>query len=47
MAHQAEIGKSYRAVLGRNFPAMSLLVVADLLEDEALLEIEATAQIPQ
>lgn len=47
MAHQAEIGKVYRSVLGRNFPAMSLLVVADLLEDEALLEIEATAHIPQ
>lgn len=46
-AHQAEIGKVYRSVLGRNFPAMSLLVVADLLEDEALLEIEATAHIPQ
>ncbi len=45
MAHQAEIGRTYRAVLGRNFPAMSLLVVADLLEDEALLEIEATAFI--
>lgn len=47
MAHQAEIGRVYRSVLGRNFPAMSLLVVADLLEDEALLEIEATAKIPQ
>ena len=47
VAHQGEIGKAYRAVLGRNFPAMSLLVVADLLEDEALLEIEATAHIPQ
>lgn len=47
MARQAEIGKTYRNVLGRNFPAMSLLVVADLLEDEALLEIEATAHIPQ
>ena len=47
MARQAEIGKTYRSVLGRNFPAMSLLVVADLLEDEALLEIEATAYIPQ
>ncbi len=45
MAHQAEIGRSYRTVLGRNFPAMSLLVVADLLEEEALLEIEATAFI--
>lgn len=47
MAHQAEIGKVYRSVLGRHFPAMSLLVVADLVEDEALLEIEATAHIPQ
>lgn len=45
MAHQGQIGKTYRAVMGRNFPAMSLLVVADLLEDEALLEIEATAYI--
>lgn len=45
MAHQGEIGRVYRAVLGRNFPAMSLLVVADLLEEEALLEIEATAYI--
>ncbi|MDK3019330.1 RidA family protein [Pseudodonghicola flavimaris] len=45
MAHQAEVGRAYREVLGRNFPAMSLLVVADLLEDEALLEIEATAFI--
>ena len=47
MAHQGEIGRAYRGILGRNFPAMSLLVVADLLEDEALLEIEATAHIPQ
>lgn len=47
MAHQAEIGRAYRGILGRNFPAMSLLVVADLLEDEALLEIEATAHITQ
>ena len=45
-AHQAEVGAAYRKVLGRNFPAMSLLVVADLLEQEALLEIEATAFIP-
>lgn len=47
VARQAEIGAVYRRVLGRHFPAMSLLVVAALLEDEALLEIEATAQIGQ
>lgn len=45
MAHQREIGQAYRRVLGRHFPAMSLVVVKDLLEDEALLEIEATAFI--
>lgn len=44
-ARQREIGDVYRKVLGRHFPAMSLVVVAGLLEDEALLEIEATAFI--
>jgi enamine deaminase RidA (YjgF/YER057c/UK114 family) len=45
MAHQREIGEVYRRVLGRVFPAMSMLVVSELIEDEALLEIEATAKI--
>ena len=45
MARQAEVGAVYRKVLGRHFPAMSMLVVAGLIEDEALLEIEATAFI--
>lgn len=44
-ARQREIGEVYRRVLGRHFPAMSMLVVAGLVEDEALLEIEATAYI--
>lgn len=43
MAHQREIGEAYRRVLGRHFPAMSLIIIKDLVEDEALLEIEATA----
>jgi len=45
MAHQKEIGQAYRRVFGKHFPAMSLLVVDDLVEDDALLEIEATAYI--
>ena len=45
VAHQREIGQVYRAVIGRSFPAMSMLVVSELVEDEALLEIEATARI--
>ena len=46
LAHQREIGQAYRRVFGKHFPAMSLLVVRDLVEDEALIEIEATAYIP-
>jgi len=45
MANQAQIGAAYRRVFGRHFPAMSLLVISDLVEDGALLEIEATARI--
>mgnify|MGYP000577888237 CR=1 FL=1 len=45
LARQSEIGAVYRKVLGRNFPAMTMVVVAGLVEDEALLEIEATAVI--
>ncbi|MCB1406520.1 MAG: RidA family protein [Rhodobacteraceae bacterium] len=47
LAHQREVGQAYRRVLGRHFPAMSMLVIKDLIEDEALIEIEATAHIPQ
>ena len=40
---QRELGRIYRDVIGRHFPAMTLIVVAGLLEDAALVEIEATA----
>jgi enamine deaminase RidA (YjgF/YER057c/UK114 family) len=43
LAHQGEVGAVYRSVLGRHFPAMTMVVVAELIEDDALLEIEATA----
>lgn len=45
MARQREVGEVYRKVLGRHFPAMSMLIIAGLVEDEALMEIEATAFI--
>ena len=45
LARQREVGEAYRNVLGRHFPAMSVVVVAGLIEDEALVEIEATAVI--
>ena len=43
LARQKEVGEAYRRVLGRHFPAMTMVVVAGLVEDEALVEIEATA----
>ena len=46
-AAQREIGEAYRSVMGRHFPAMSVLCVAALLEDEAKVEIEATAVLPR
>ena len=41
-----EIGESYRIVMGRHYPAMSVVQVSGLVEDEALVEIEATAVLP-
>ena len=46
LAATREIGQAYRAVFGGHFPAMTLVEVADLLEDGALVEIEATAVVP-
>lgn len=46
LAHQREVGQAYREVMGRHFPAMTMVVVAALVEDAALVEIEATAEIP-
>lgn len=47
LAHQAEVGKAYRAVMGYHFPAMTMVVVSALVEDEAKVEIEATAVLPK
>lgn len=46
MARNADLGKVYREILGKHFPAMTLVQVAALLEDRAKVEIEATAVIP-
>ncbi|HXO27157.1 MAG TPA: RidA family protein, partial [Thermoanaerobaculia bacterium] len=46
LAARPAIGAAYRAVIGRHYPAMSLLVVHSLLEQQAKVEIEATAMIP-
>lgn len=46
VAAQKSVGEAYRRLMGRHFPAMALVEVAGLLEDGALVEIEATAALP-
>lgn len=43
---QADIGRTYRSIMGAHYPAMTLVEVSALLEDGALVEIEATAMLP-
>ncbi|HKV11969.1 MAG TPA: RidA family protein [Thermoanaerobaculia bacterium] len=45
LAGQREIGRVYREVMGRSFPAMAVVVVAGLLEGRAKVEIEGTAVV--
>lgn len=45
-AELKEIGAAYRAVMGKNFPPMSVVQVVALMENQAKVEIEATAVIP-
>ena len=40
------LGKAYRSVIGSHYPAMALVQVVRLVEKKALVEIEATAVIP-
>ncbi len=41
-----ELGKVYRDVMGKNFPAMACVQVAGLMEARAKIEIEVTAVMP-
>ncbi|MCR4318345.1 MAG: RidA family protein [Planctomycetes bacterium] len=41
-----ELGAAYKEIIGKHYPAMTLVQVAALLEEGAKVEIEATAVIP-
>ena len=45
-ARLKELGGVYRAVMGKNFPAMTCVEVSGLVEDRAKIEIEVTAVLP-
>lgn len=40
------LGRVYKEIIGRHYPAMALVQVVALVEDRAKVEIEATAVIP-
>ena len=46
LKRSSEVGEVYRRIIGRHFPAMTLVQVAALVEDRARVEIEATAIVP-
>jgi enamine deaminase RidA (YjgF/YER057c/UK114 family) len=41
------VGEAYRELMGRHYPTMAVVQVSALVEDEARLEIEATAVVPE
>lgn len=47
LAARKEIGAAYREIIGAHYPPMSLIFVSGLLEEQAKVEIEATAVIPE
>ena len=42
-----DIGRVYREIMGRNYPAMAMVQVSALIEDRAKVEIETTAVVPE
>ena len=47
LARLKDLGRVYREIIGKHFPAMALVQVVALVEDRAKVEIEATAVIPE
>jgi enamine deaminase RidA (YjgF/YER057c/UK114 family) len=46
LGNLAGVGKAYREIMGRNFPAMAVVEVTALVEDRAKVEIQAMAVVP-
>ena len=42
-----EIGEAYREIIGRHYPAMTVVEISGLLEPQARVEIEVTAVVPE
>lgn len=46
LSSRRELGEAYHGLMGRHYPAMALVEVNGLADENALVEIEATAVIP-
>jgi enamine deaminase RidA (YjgF/YER057c/UK114 family) len=46
LAARPQLGRIWRELMGRHYPAMSMIFVADLLDAPGKIELEATAVIP-
>ncbi|MCA8869574.1 MAG: RidA family protein [Rhodobacteraceae bacterium] len=46
LAARGELGKIWRDLMGKHFPAMSMIFVSDLLDHPGKIELEATAVLP-
>jgi enamine deaminase RidA (YjgF/YER057c/UK114 family) len=47
LAARGELGAVWRRLMGRHYPAMSMIFVADLLDRPGVIELEATAVVPR
>ena len=47
LASLAEIGEAWKQIIGRHYPTMALVEVVRLVEPQAMVEIEATAVVPE
>lgn len=45
-ASLTQLGAAWKELMGRNYPAMAVIIVAGLVEKEAKIEIETTAVVP-
>ena len=46
LAARGQLGRTWRSLMGKHYPAMSMIFVSDLLDSPGKIELEATAVLP-
>lgn len=47
LAARPQLGRIWKSLMGKHYPAMSMIFVADLLDAPGKIELEATAVLPE